>query len=169
MGVKIQGMLDVQGMLMRMDTTTKKRVVLKLIQKGKELKELAIRMAPVDEGNLEHAIKMTPEEGGHGSTRLRSDGSDGKRKGTFLRTEVEVYVDMDMRLPNRPKNTVGDYAYEIHEHLSPMGHKNLGEKSILKQLASPGVLVGGGFMTRAADQIELGLDAALREALDGLI
>ena len=161
MGVTVQGLIGAEDMLLMLDTTVKRRVVRKLIEKGKELKNLAIRMAPVDDANLEKAIKMRPE------------GIDGGRErdetGRFIRTEIEIYVDMDMPVPGRPGKTVGDYAYEIHEHLSPMGGLNLGDKSNMKQMSSPDVLVGGGFMTRAAEQIETGLDAAFQQALNQTI
>lgn len=154
MSLKVDGILGVEEMLMVMETTTRKRSVKGLIKAGKRLQKLAIKMAPVDEGNLEKAIKMIPE----GEGRERDD------LGRFVRTEVEVYVDMDMPVPQRPGKTVGDYAYEIHEHLTPMGQKNLGPKSNMKQMGS-NVIVGGGFMTRAADVIEQGLEADIVEAL----
>lgn len=159
MGVRVEGLFDVQEMLLVLDSSTKKRVVKTLVKEGKKLKALAIRMAPVDEGNLEKAIKMRPDE----------DGRERDGAGRFVRTEVEVFIDMDMSVPDRPGRTVGDYAYEIHEHLTPMGPMNLGDKSNIKQLGSADVEVGGGFLVRAADKIEEGLDQALQEGLDGFM
>ncbi|UUZ75526.1 hypothetical protein LP414_27810 [Polaromonas sp. P1(28)-13] len=159
MGVHIEGLFAAEEMLMVLDSTVKKRVVRMLIKKGDQLRKLAIKMAPVDEGNLEKAIKMRPDPGEPG-------GRERDEAGRFIRTEVEVYIDMDMSIPGRPGETVGTYAYEIHEHLTPMGSKNLGEKSNIKQLGSADVEVGGGFMVRAADKIEEGLDQALQAALE---
>jgi hypothetical protein len=158
-GVKVIGTLGVEEMLMVMETTAKKRVVRKLWEAGEKLRQIAVKMAPVDEGNLEAAIKIRPDAP---DQRMRDAA------GRFLRTEIEVYIDMAMDVPKRPGKTVGDYAYVIHEHLSPMGSMNLGEESILKQLRTPEFEVGGGFLTRAADKVEEGLDAALNEALAGL-
>lgn len=160
MGVEVVGMLGTEEMLMTVENTTKRRIVKKLIEAGDQLRKTAIMMAPRDEGNLEEAIKMRPEPG---SQRERDDS------GRFMRTEVEVYIDMEAPVPERPGKVVGDYAYEVHEHVTPMGQKNLGEKSIEKQLNTPQVEVGGGFMVRAADKIEEGIDDLLALALEGVI
>lgn len=159
MGVEVVGMLAADEMVATLDVTTKKRIVKKLIVAGHQLMLLARKMAPRDEGNLEEAIQMNPDPDKPG--RERDD------LGRFARTEVEVYVDMEAPVPERPGKVVGDYAYEVHEHVTPMGEKNLGEKSIEKQLVTPEVEVGGGYMTRAADMVEAGLDALLIEALFG--
>lgn len=159
MGFRVEGLISAEEMLLVLDTTVRKRVVKKLIAKGLELQALAIKMAPVDEGDLEKAILIRGAEGG----RERDEG------GRFIRTEVEVYVDMDAPLEHRPGKTVGDYAYEIHEHLTPMGPLNLGPKSNMKQMSSGDVIVGGGYMTRAGDVIETGIDAAMQEALASIL
>lgn len=165
MGVTVQGLIDTEEMLLLLDTTAPKRVVKALVKAGKDLQKLAIKMAPVDEGDLEKAIML----------RGDTAGRERNAAGQFTRTEVEVYIDMDKPLtpvanrPSRDGKTVGDYAYEIHEHLSPVGSWNLGPLSNQKQMSSPDVVVGGGFMTRAADQIETGLDGYMLEALAGLL
>lgn len=156
MGVKVTGLLDTEEMVMRIDTTAKRRVVKALIDKGKELQAMAIKMAPVDEGNLEEAIKLRPET----AERARDE------MGRFSRVEVEVYIDLDAPVPTRPGKKVGDYAYEIHEHLTPMGSLQLGPLSQQKQETNGGIAVGGGFLTRAVDAMDDKIDFALREALN---
>lgn len=162
MGVQVEGLIDVEEMLMILDTDAKRRSVGKLIDAGEKIQKIAIAMAPRDLGNLEHAIKMDPEPG---SGRQRNE------LGQFVRTEVQVYIDMDMPVedPHRKEDAVvGDYAYVAHEHITPMGPKGLGPNSIQKQLENPTVEVGGGFMTRAADMVEQDLADSIIEALNEL-
>jgi hypothetical protein len=149
MGVKITGITEVENIALRVETDLKRRVFETLNRKAIEVRDLAIKMAPVDEGNLEGAIKV--REAGV------SRGSDG----TFTKGVSEVYIDMDMPVPHRPGKTVGDYAYEMHEHLFPFGPYNLGDLSEAKQSTNGGILVGGKFMERAALEVESGIDAAL--------
>lgn len=138
MPITVAGMINVNTLLARVDMDTKKRVTSKMIIKAAAIRDLARKMAPVDEANLEKAIKVRPETPG----RARND------QGQFVRQEIEVYIDMSMPVPGRPGKTVGDYAYEMHEHLTPVGPLNLGPKSREKQGASD-VEVGGAFLTRA--------------------
>lgn len=160
MGVTTIGVIDTQEMLIQLDVTTKRRVARKLIEQGANLMKLAKAMAPRDHANLEEAIHMRPDPG---SARARDEA------GRFVRTEVEVYIDMSAPVPHRPGKTVGDYAYEIHEHQTPMGSIRLGDKSAQKQAMHPEVVVGGGFMVRAAEQVEAGLEAALLAALNEIL
>lgn len=156
MGMKVTGADSTEGMLRRLDSTGRRRVVRELWIQGKRLQKLAIRMAPRDEGNLENAIRMEPDS----PERVRDAG------GRFVRTEIEVYIDFTADAGNG--HQVGEYAWEIHEHMFPMGHITRGPGTLAKQ-AGQEETVGGGFMDRAAEQIEQGLDKALRNALDGLI
>lgn len=160
MGVKVEGIGDVSNMIMRLHSTARRRAVKKLHEKGIEMRDLARKMAPVDEGNLENSIKVRPESV---DSRARDE------RGRFTKTEIEVYVDVDAPVPNRPGKTVGDYAFEIHEHLTPAGPMQLGPLSEAKNQANGGVVVGGGYLDRAADQIEGTLDAAFEEVLAGLL
>jgi hypothetical protein len=156
MGLRITGADSTESMLRRLDSTGRRRVVRELWIQGKRLQNLAIRMAPRDEGNLENAIKISPES----PERVRDAG------GRFVRTEIEVYI--DFMADAGAGHTVGEYAYEVHEHMFPMGYKQRGPGSLAKQ-AGQRETVGGGFMDRAAEEIEKGLDKALRDVLDGLI
>ena len=157
MGLEVTGVRSVEEMLISLDSKGKKRVVSALYKAAQDTMRLARAMAPVDEGNLEKAIKISPTELG----RIRDE------YGRFARTEIEVYIDMNMPIPERPGKTVGDYAYEIHEQLTPYGFMQLGPKSQSKQARS-GIEVGGGFLDRAAAEIEKGLDQRLRNVLDEL-
>ena len=142
MGVTVAGLMDVENLLVRVDMNTKKRITLVMVNNAIKIKDLAIKMAPVDEANLEKAIKVRPENAG----RIRNEA------GQFQRQEIEVYIDMNMAVPGRPGKRVGDYAYEMHEHLTPLGPLKLGPKSQAKN-GTNGVQVGGGFLTRAAEQV----------------
>lgn len=154
MPVTVDGVISTEEMLLRLDTTAKKRVTSALSKRALMLQAMAIKMAPVDEGNLERAIKTRGTEG----TRSRDDA------GRFQKRSIEVYIDLDMEVvdPHRHKPaTVGQYAYEIHEHLTPAGSKQLGIKSQLKQDTSD-VAVGGGFLDRAVEAV---IDASFDEEL----
>ena len=151
---------DAESLILRFDTTTKKRVTQKLAEKTKEVRDLARRMAPLDRGNLEEAIKMRPDEGDNAS-QIRNV------LGQFVKREYDVYVDMDMPIEERPGKTIGDYAYEMHEHLTPVGPKNLGLKSEEKQEENPDIIVGGGYLTRALDEIGKDLIREIGEIVFG--
>ncbi|MGZ8172584.1 MAG: HK97 gp10 family phage protein [Methylobacter sp.] len=105
------------------------------LAKGAEaIKELAIRQAPVDEGNLESAIKT-------GKSRDLSTG----------RNNYLVYVDesVDASTPAHPNKTVGDYAEKMHED----PYYNLGIKSENKQANNPDIKVGYKYLERALDEL----------------
>lgn len=158
MGLQVTGIRSVEEMLINLDSKGKRRVVSALYKAAQDTLKLARAMAPVDKGNLEKAIKMRPER----LVPLRDE------YGRFARTEIEVYIDMDYPIEDRPGETVGKYAYEIHEHLTPYGFMQLGPKSEAKQRRNNGIQVGGGFFDRAAAEIEKGLDERLRNVLDEL-
>lgn len=159
MGAKVSGVLETDVMLLRVDTTAKKRVVRELFRQARKLRDTARKMAPRDYGALEEAIQMTEE----GVGRQRNEA------GQFVRTEVDVYIDMEHPAgdPARPDAVVGDYAMEVHEHMEPYGEMQLGEKSLEKQTGQQEV-VGGGYMTRAAQSLDVDFDAALELALADL-
>lgn len=162
MSVKVTGVAEVGDMILRVESEAKKRVVKFLIRKGKEVQELAILMAPVEHQGLEKAIKMTPSEYG---------GRERDETGRFTKTEITVYVDSNSPSldPERPGETVREYAYEMHEHLTPVGELNLGKLSKAKQESSPsGIQVGGAYMTRAGIMVEKKMDPELAEILASL-
>lgn len=145
MGVTVQGVVETENMFVRVDANTKKRVTSKLVAAAHEVQDLAKRMAPRDHANLEEAIKV-------------DEGVAGARDemGRFTKREISVFVDTDMPVPQRPGKTVGDYAYEMHEHLEYGGQGgplHLGPESQQKQADDPSVIVGGQYLTRAMEQI----------------
>lgn len=151
MPITVAGMIDTEMMLARVDMDTRKRITSKMYEKAQAIRTLAIKMAPIDRGNLEEAIKVNPKTPG----RARNES------GQFVRQEIEVYIDMDMPIPERPGKRIGDYAYEMHEHLTPYGPLQLGPKSAAK---NSGAEVGGGFLTRAMEELAQGIVGEL--ALD---
>jgi hypothetical protein len=144
MAIIVSGAIEAEEMLLKIDSNTKRRALGAIIEGAKQIQELAIKMAPIDHGNLEEAIKIEGAEGG-----AARDAETGR----FTRKEVTIYVDGDMPIPDRPGKTVGDYAYEIHEHLEPKGPWQLGERSQEKQDGSD-VVVGGGYLERALDALK---------------
>lgn len=153
MSVTVDGLYSLEEMFLTLDTTTKKRVKSVLIKEALAVQALAIKMAPIDHGNLEKAILVRGAE--LGATR--------NELGQFSRVEVEVYVNMDMPIKERPGKTIGDYAYEIHEHLEPAGGLQLGPKSQRKQSNNGGIVVGGWYLDRALQEVDGKIDLALVE------
>lgn len=143
MGVKVTGLVDADNLLVAVETDTRRGAAREMVAAGRRIRDLARKMAPVDIGNLEDAIQMTPD----------SEGPPRDARGRFVRVEVEVYVETSKPVPERPGKTVGDYAYEIHEHQTPMGPIPLGPHSQAKQASNSGITVGGGFLERAADEV----------------
>lgn len=115
-----------------------------------DLAALSRRMAPIDDGNLEKAIKVRYE-----GTHIPGLGFV-KGGGSYV-----VYVDNNMPVDGRGGKTVGDYAWEMHEHLTPAGEMKLGDKSRLKQDGNPNIQVGGWFLTRSAEQMRDAVHARL--------
>lgn len=150
MSFTVNGLLGVENMILELDVNTRRRVNSVMHEQAIALRDLARAMAPVDEGNLEEAIKVSPDE---------DVDVFGMRN-----VEYRIYIDMDMEAPHHnadgsvTKGTedkvVGDYAYYVHEYVTPAGNNQLGPESQLKQEANGDVEVGGGFMTRAAEEIE---------------
>ncbi|MCY1369006.1 hypothetical protein D9M69_560230 [compost metagenome] len=142
MPAQIIGALDVERMLLSVDMRAKKRAVRRIYDEANKIAEIAREMAPVDEGYLEKSIKVSPSS----LERARDE------MGRFVRTDVSVFVDEDMMVPTTSgkQKRVGDYAYMVHEWVTPYGMKNLGPLSQEKQM-STSYVVGGGFLERAAD------------------
>jgi len=101
---------------------------------AENIRDLARSNAPVDEGNLEAAIK-----------------TDFDYQGINRRLRASIYIDMEMPEAQGNGRTVGRYAEIMHELLAPYGSGrfNLGKKSEDKRAA--GHDVGGKFLERAAE------------------
>jgi hypothetical protein len=156
MGVKVEGAEQLMFLLKQGGSKAMKGALDQMRVEAKEMAELAREMAPVDEGDLEKAIKVRETGGGRGSS------------GQFRRKELVIEVDGDMPAGTNKEGqtvTVGDYAYEIHEHMAPAGTRyNLGPKSRAKQ-ASQRTVVGGKYLERALVEKEKGLVNRVVEAV----
>lgn len=150
MGISISGIDELKIVLQRASKEAPGHVFDRMKREGRDMRDLARAMAPVDVGSLEEAITVQTEGGGRDS------------KGRFLSKAISVFIDMNAPVEDRPGHSVGEYAYEMHEHLTPYGPKQLGKKSLAKQ-GGQSVMVGGGFLERAADKIEDGLMGRLIE------
>mgnify|MGYP001037944824 CR=1 FL=1 len=151
MGLKVTGISETKARIEN-DAERSSRAALREVERGaKKIVERARRQAPVDEGNLENAIKIL----GH------------DRGGLNRRKRIVVGVDGSMPVPERPGKTVGDYAGLMHENLQPYGIFELGEKSRDKQRNNPDVIVGGKFLERAAQDLQQEIAQAVLAALRG--
>lgn len=135
MGIKVSG---VENLLLQLSQTGEKAIrgVSNEIQKGaKKIQYRAIQYAPVDEGNLENAIK-----------------TEFDRSGVNGRLQAFVYVD-----PNEDAGdgrTVGDYALAVHEGVAPFGSGGWGRIGKRSQIKDGGRgEVGGKFLERAAEDM----------------
>lgn len=126
MGARVTG---VETLTLQLENVLKRssRGSREALQKGAEMiAERAKMYAPVDQHNLEDAIKVHKEI-----------------DGTTRRAKFYVYVD-ESHTPATRAPTVGQYAAEMHENRD----YKLGQKSQDKANAL-GVVVGPGYLTRA--------------------
>lgn len=152
MGITVKGTEELKILLEQAGATAARGVIEQMRKEARSIRDLARQMAPSDYGNLEAAITVKDEGGGRGTG------------GRFLRKSIAVMIKMDMPVPERPGKVVGDYAWTMHEHLTPYGPYQLGEKSIDKQ-AGQQVMVGGKFLERAADQVSKDMIARMCNVL----
>ena len=156
MSIKVYGMEELQFLIRQTGARASRGVIDKMREQATEARDLARKMAPVDEGNLEEAIKVEEVAGGRDEL------------GRFVRNSIQLYVDGDMVLPENPNRTVGDYAMEIHEHQTPYGPIPLGEKSQQKQEGQSEV-VGGKFLERAVEEKLEGRTGELQDVVNDLV
>lgn len=146
MGVKITGTIRNDGeltvVLQQIGDRARKHAIEFMREEALTVGETAVDFAPVDEGNLQDAIKVDDIGGGRDSS------------GRFVRKGVAVYVDQ-----NAPGSggaeTVEQYMHFIHD-----GFYNLGPKSLAKA-ALTGAPVGRRFLARA-------LEHRAKDVLDGV-
>jgi hypothetical protein len=150
MSITIEESGSLSALIQQVGARAVRGVYAQMKVEAEKVAQKAREFAPVDEGNLEQAIKV--REAGGGRNEL----------GQFERKSVEVYVDAQMPVPERPGKTVGDYAYEMHEHLTPAGPLQLGPKSEAKNAGSG--QVGGKYMERAADAVAAEILNSLTDA-----
>ena len=118
---------------------------------AKEMAKLAKAYAPVDEMNLERAIKVSR-----------------KISAANRRVEYAIYVSKRVVARNRKSGGatkyVKDYAYLIHNEMEPWGVRfRRGPKSEAKDGGRN--VVGGGFITRAVETLEEKLFTRLKSRL----
>lgn len=114
---------------------------------ARELRDKSRDMAPIDFGDLKSAIQ---------DRRLGSAARSAL--GQFVKGSSSYEVFINMRTPVRdPKksgefSTVGQYAWEVHEHMGYAGHEtdHMPSKESVKAGRDAGVDAGGKFMERAA-------------------
>jgi hypothetical protein len=138
MGIEITGIDD---LLVKLDQTgdrTQKGVAAQMKKEAEAVRDLARKFAPVDEGYLEDAIEVEQVGGGRDSL------------GRFTRNSYAVFVDLTKMADDG--KLVGEYAYLMHEHLTPYGPLNLGPRSRAKQQGQSEI-VGGMYLARAIDQV----------------
>ncbi|WKZ86342.1 hypothetical protein N5B55_05150 [Ralstonia pickettii] len=135
MGIEVSGVERLRMVLEQAGERAVRGVFKQMVTEAEGVRDLARKFAPVDEGNLEQAIKVQVEGGGR------------DERGRFARKSVAVYI--DMATPAENGRTVGDYAWEMHEHLTPYGPLQLGKRSQAKQ-DGQSEMVGGKFLERAA-------------------
>jgi hypothetical protein len=155
MTVKIEGLENLGALLQQAGERAVRGVYAQMKNEAEKLAAKARENAPLDDGNLEKAIKV------------RETGGGRNELGQFAKKSVEVYVDQTQPVDDRPGKTVGDYAWEMHEHLTPAGPLQLGPKSADKD-GGRGV-VGGKYLERASDEIEKELLGNLTAACQAAI
>jgi hypothetical protein len=132
MGVILSGFSDLAANLMNIADRSSRGAREELAKGAEDIKDLAVLYAPIDEGNLERAIKV----------QKFSDVSNNRRN------TYSVYVDEDVAAKNSKTGTVGGYAVRMHE-----GDYELGVLSQDKQ-DSANVKVGRKFLERALEDLD---------------
>lgn len=140
MAIRVTGVEDLLATLQQTGQRAERGVSGEIRQGAEDIKDLAIMQAPVDEGNLENAIKVQVD-----------------RSGIRGRIQAYVFVDGDEDAGDGKK--VEDYATLMHE-----GVYQLGEKSQQKNAAVGGG-VGRKFLERAVDELAPDIMNRVRNAM----
>jgi hypothetical protein len=152
MPVEVIGLENLSLLIEQVGERAVKGAIVAMRAEAEKVAEKAREYAPLDHGNLEKAIKVRDTGGG------RTAG------GQFARKSVEIYVDGEMPVPERPGKTVADYAYEVHEHMEPAGGP-MKRGPLSEQKDGGRNVVGGGYLTRASNDTEKELLAAVAAAV----
>lgn len=142
MGVTVSGISELTYLLRQAGPKAQKGAIDGMRKEADEIVELAKKYAPIDKGNLEEAINWEETAGGRDSL------------GRFAKKEIVIGIDGEKSAG--ANKTVGDYAYEMHEHLTPYGEYGLGPLSEAKQRGQS-ELVGGKFLERAVEKVSKGM------------
>ena len=156
MSLSVDGIAGLAVLLQQTGDRAVKGATSEMRRIAHDLKDIAVLMAPVDEGNLERALEV------------RELGGGRNERGQFQTKVFEVGVNEDIVVAVDKKGTekrVGDYAYLIHENLYPYGHWQLGPKSQAKNGTSE-YPVGGGYITRAMEVVDVAVPARMQGAIE---
>lgn len=129
MGVKVSGVEELIAQLSQIGKKADRGVADELRRGAEEIAQLAREQAPVDEGNLEDAIKAEEDRSG-------------------INGRIQTYVYVDSNHPAEDGKTVGDYAEFMHE-----GSYQPGPLSVAKARGN-GRIVGRKFLERAVDELK---------------
>lgn len=140
--VSIKGLDDVIARLERVGAKTCDAERELMEKSAEQMRDRAKMYAPVDEGNLEEAIKTRPV----------------KRAGINGRNVHEVYVDKDELGEGYSKY---GHRYDITMHEDPQGNSGKGPRSQAKA-ESLGVFVGPKFLERALEEMRRPIEEAAR-------
>ena len=152
MGLKTDGMKVLKIQMQRVATALPNAVDAELRTVAYEVHEKAKAMAPIDYGDLKDAIKVR---------RLGVQGAGGRFiKGRSL---YETYLDMNQAVRDPEKlddgyTRVGEYAWEVHQHMGWGGHWRplMPSKKSVEAGRQAGVEAGGRFMERAILEVATG-------------
>lgn len=144
MAIKVTGVEELLVSLQQTGQRAERGVAGEIRQGAEDIKDLAVMQAPVDEGNLENAIKVEVD-----------------RSGIRGRVQAYVFVDGDEDAGDGKK--VEDYATRIHE-----GVYQLGPRSQTKNAAVGGG-VGRKFLERAVDELAPGIINRVRNAMKRIL
>ena len=142
MGMEIEGADRLEFLLTQLGEKASAGVVDQMRKEAIAMRDLARKFAPVDHGNLEEAIKV------------QTLGGERDNAGRFTRKSFSVFVDMNMK--GHDGRPISQYAYLMHEHLTPYGPYNLGPNSQAKQEGQR-EMVGGMYLERAAVEVSEGI------------
>lgn len=117
-------------------------MVVELKKGAEDIKTLSQRMAPHKHGALERAHDVEIDE-----------------------SDLSAIVFVDKDAPGEDGRPVGRYADMMHEGLYPGSRFKLGPGSIAKQAANPGILIGGKFLERAAEELAPEIIKRMRRAM----
>jgi HK97 gp10 family phage protein len=140
MAIKITGIDNLLTNLSQVGERAVRGVSDEIKQGAEDIKDLAKLQAPIDEGNLEDAIKV-----------------DVDRSGVKGRIQAFVYVDGSVTTDDG--KAVEDYAMQMHE-----GTYNLGPRSQAKDSAVGGG-VGRKFLERAVDELSPNIINRVQQAV----
>lgn len=144
MAITVTGVDELLTSLQQTGQRAERGVAGEIRQGAEDIKDLAVMQAPVDEGNLENAIKVEID-----------------RSGIRGRVQAYVFVDGDEDAGDGKK--VEEYANLMHE-----GVYQLGPRSQIKNAAVGGG-VGRKFLERAVDELAPDIINRVRNAMKRIL